>query len=172
MRSLNCGHDTSIFPSACKKAEVTPGFKKGTDTDEANYRPLSVLPAISKVLEDLMLVQLEPVNKCVLHKLISAYRQGHDCQNVLLYILHKITSALDNHHFAGAVAMDLSSAFDCMPPNLMYHKLVAYGFNTNSALLIHSYLTNRSQRVKIGSVVGDWMDLAKGTPQRSNSSSL
>ena len=49
----------------------------------------------------------------------------------------------------------------------MYHKLVAYGFTTNSAILIHSYLTGRSQRVKIGSVVGDWMDLAKGTPQGS-----
>ncbi len=56
--------------------------------------PLSVLPTLAKVLEDLMLVQLEPVNNSVLHKLISAYRPGHDCQNVLLYIINAITNAL------------------------------------------------------------------------------
>ncbi len=54
-----------------------------------------------------------------------------------------------------------------MPPNLMYHKLVAYGFTHQAALLIHSYLTNRSQRVKIGSVVGEWLPLTKGTPHGS-----
>ena len=73
--------NTSIFPSACKKAEVTPGFKKGSDTDETCYRPRSVLSSTSKVLEDLMLLQLDPVNKTVLHKLISAYRPGHSCQD-------------------------------------------------------------------------------------------
>ncbi len=159
--------DSSIFPSAGKKAEVTPGHKRGADTDETNYRPLSVLPAIGKVLEDLMLVQIEPVNSVILHKLISAYRQGHSCQDVLLYIINSFTQALDKHQYVGAVATDLSSAFDCLPPNLMYHKLVAYGFSHDSALLIHNYLTGRSQRVKIGSVVGDWMNLTKGTPQGS-----
>ncbi len=51
----------------------------------------------------------------------------------------------------------------------MYHKLLAYGFSKNSAVLIHNYLSNRSQQVKIGDVVGEWMDLAKGTPQGSKS---
>ncbi len=159
--------DTSVLPSYCKRAEVTPGFKKGEDTDESNYRPLSVLTAVSKVLEDLMLVQITPLNGVILHKLISAYRPGHSCQDVLLYILNALTNALDKGKCAAAVAMDLSSAFDCLPPNLMYHKLVAYGFSNDSAKFIHSYLTGRSQRVKIGGVVGDWMDLTKGTPQGS-----
>ena len=114
-----------------------------------------------------MLVQIDPVNNIVLQKLISAYRQGHSCQDVLLYILNSIVQALDKSKYVGAVATDLSSAFDCLPPNLMYHKLIAYGFNHNSALLIHNYLTGRSQRVKIGSTVGDWMALTKGTPQGS-----
>ncbi len=159
--------DTSVFPTYCKRAEVTPGFKKGEDTDESNYRPLSVLTATSKVLEDLMLLQISPLNKVLLHKLISAYRPGHSCQDVLLYIVNSLTQALDNGKYAAAVATDLSSAFDCLPPNLMYHKLLAYGFKEDSAKFIHSYLTGRSQRVKIGSVVGDWMDLTKGTPQGS-----
>ena len=99
--------------------------------------------------------------------MISAYRPGHSCQDVLLYILNRFTQGIDSGKQVAAVAMDLSSAFDCLPPNLMYHKLVAYGFNQNSAKLIYSYLTGRSQRVKIGSNVGDWMDLTKGTPQGS-----
>ncbi len=82
-------------------------------------------------------------------------------------MLNSITQALDESKMAGAVTTDLSSAFDCMPPNLMYHKLIAYGFTHQAALLIHSYLTHRSQKVKKGSVVGEWLPLAKGTPQGS-----
>ncbi len=119
--------DTSVFPKSCKRAEVTPGFKKGEDTDESNYRPLSVLTAVRKVLEDLVLLQINSLNNVLLHKLISAYRPGHSCQDVLLYILNQFTQAIDKGQQVGAVAMDLSSAFDCLPPNLMYHKLLATG---------------------------------------------
>ena len=107
--------DFSIFPSAGKKVEVTPGFKKGADTEDSNYRPLSVLPAISKILDDLMFVQLEPVNNTILHKLISGNRPGHSCQDVLLYVINQITKALDNGKYVGAVATDLSAAFYCLP---------------------------------------------------------
>ncbi len=103
----------------------------------------------------------------ILHELISAYREGYSCQDVLLKITSSITDALDKGHNVAAVATDLSSAFDCLPPSLMYHKLVAYGFSPKSAKFIHNYLSGRKQRVKIGSVVGEWMDLAKGTPQGS-----
>ncbi len=82
--------DTSIFPSACKKAEVTLGHKKGADTDKTNFWPLSVLPAVGKVLEELMLEQLESVNSVVLHTLISAYRTGYGCQEVLLFMLNRL----------------------------------------------------------------------------------
>ncbi len=160
--------DNSTFPSACKKAEVTPGHKRGAETDQTNFRPLSVLPAVGKVFEDLMLEQLDLVTIDLLHILISAYRRGYGCQEVLLYMLNSITQALDQDKMAAAVTTDLSSAFDCMPPNLMYHKLIAYGFTHQAALLIHSYLTNRSQRVKIGSVVGEWLPLTKGTPKGVN----
>ena len=114
-----------------------------------------------------MLSQIDNVNVYILHKLISAYRPGYSCQDVLLFIINSFTQALDKKLNVAAVTTDLSAAFDCMPPNLMYHKLIAYGFSNNSALLIHNYLSNRSQRVKIGDIVGEWMDLAKGTPQGS-----
>ena len=159
--------NTNTYPSACKMAEVTPGFKKGEDTDKSNYRPLSVLPAIGKLIEDLMLVQLVPINNLILHPLISAYRPGYSCQSVLLNLTSHISGALDKGKSAAAVATDLSSAFDCLPPSLMYHKLLAYGFSQNSAKLIHNYLIGRKQRVKIGNTVGDWQDLVKGTPQGS-----
>ncbi len=71
--------DTSTFPSAGKLAEVTPGYKRDADTDKSNYRPLSVLPSFGKLLEDLMLEQMVPVNRVLLHDLISAYREGYGC---------------------------------------------------------------------------------------------
>ncbi len=106
---FNCCVDTSIFPSACKKGEVTPSLKRGADTEETNYRPLSVLPAFGKLFEDLMLIQMQTLNNTVLHTLVSAYRPGYSCQNVLLYMLNAITDALDNGKFAAAVTTDLSS---------------------------------------------------------------
>ncbi len=111
--------DKCIFPSAGKLAEVTPGYKRGADTDKSNYRPLSVLPSFGKLFEDLMLEQMVPANKVVLHPLISAYREGYGCQDVLLNITSKISGALDKGKYVGAVATDLSAAFDCLPPSLI-----------------------------------------------------
>ncbi len=86
--------DKSPFPSACKLAEVTPGYKRGQDTDKSNYRPLSVLSSFGKVFEDLMLTQMVPVNKIILHPVISAYWPGYGCQDVLLNITSSILQVL------------------------------------------------------------------------------
>ena len=107
------------------------------------------------------------MSNIILHPLIAAYRQGYSCQSVLLNLTSCISGALDKGKNVAAVATDLSSAFDCLPPSLMYHKLLAYGFSDNSAKFIYNYLVGRKQRVKIGGTVGDWQDLTKGTPQGS-----
>ena len=65
------------------------------------------------------------------------------------------------------VLMDLSKAYDCLPHDLLIAKLEAYGFVIDSLKLIHSYLTERKQRVKMGSSFGSWKTLSKGVPQGS-----
>ena len=68
---------------------------------------------------------------------------------------------------AGAILMDLSKAFDCMPHGLLIAKLEAYGLSGNSIKIMRSYLTGRKQRVKIGNGTSEWADILKGVPQGS-----
>ena len=75
--------------------------------------------------------------------------------------------ALDNGQHFGAILMDLSKAFDCLPHPLLICKLHAYGVSLKSCELILSYLSNRKQRVKVGSSKSDWCYLTKGVPQGS-----
>ena len=62
---------------------------------------------------------------------------------------------------------DLSKAFDCIPHDLIIAKLAAYGFDTNALKLIHNYLSNRKQRVKVNSTYSIWKDIVYGVPQDS-----
>ena len=75
--------------------------------------------------------------------------------------------SLREHMHAGAILMDLSKAFDCMPHGLLIAKLEAYGLSGNSIKIMRSYLTGRKQRVKIGNGTSEWADILKGVPQGS-----
>ena len=74
---------------------------------------------------------------------------------------------MDSGGFAGAVLMDLSKAFDCLNHELLLAKLHAYGFSKSALTLIHSYLSNRRQRVKINGSFSTWKDTNLGVPQGS-----
>ena len=76
-------------------------------------------------------------------------------------------NALDKNYFVGAVLMDLSKAFDCIPHDLLIAKLKAYGFGNNSLKLIYSYLKGRRQAVKINNTTSDFLTLISGVPQGS-----
>ena len=67
----------------------------------------------------------------------------------------------------GTGLMDLSKAYDCLPHDLIIAKLEAYGFDKHSLQLIHAYLTNRKQRVKVGNKVSSWLEIFLGVPQGS-----
>ena len=75
--------------------------------------------------------------------------------------------ALDKNHFVGAVFIDLSEAFDCLPHSLLIAKLHAYGFSIPACELIADYLKRRKQRVKMGNCRSSWADLHKGVQQGS-----
>ena len=85
----------------------------------------------------------------------------------LLRIVEDWKEAHDKIMFVGAILMDLSKAFDCLPHDLIIKKLNAYGMSDSSCRLMASYLCNRTQRVKIGSVVSLWAKIMKGVPQGS-----
>ncbi len=149
-------------------ANVSPIFKKEDNTDKKNYRPISVLPSISKIFEKIMFKQIYYYMKDKLFPLLCGFREGYSTQHALLRLIEDLKKNLDNKKSAGTVLMDLSKAFDCLPHKLLLAKLKTYGFSDNSVKFMLSYLKERIQRVKINSNFSKWMEIKQGVPERFN----
>jgi hypothetical protein len=157
----------SHFPANLKQAQVIPILKKNDPMNKENYRPVSILPTVSKLFERIIHNQLSGYFEQHFNPYLAAFRQGYGCQSVLLRLLEDWRQALDNKKYVGAILMDLSKAFDCIPHNLLICKLKAYGIDDNAANLVCSYLSDRKQRMKIGPETSDWCPVSKGVPQGS-----
>ena len=140
----------SIFPDELKLAEIIPAHKKNSTTDKSNYRPISLLPVISKVFERLIIKQIQPFVDSFLSKFLCGFRKGYSCQHALLNMLRNWQSSLNSSGIVGAVLMDLSKAFDCLPHDLLIAKLDAYGFGSQVLRLLYSYLSNRKHYTRVG----------------------
>ena len=159
--------ETGKFPSSLKLARVTPVHKKNDTMCKENYRPVSILPAISKVFERTISEQLEEYFDHVFNPLLSAYRRGYSCQSTLLAMIERWRRALDENEIAAAILMDLSKAFDCVNPVLLTEKLKAYGLDNKAVKLIECYMTNRKQCVRVTNSHSSFCDIIKGVPQGS-----
>ncbi|XP_057310572.1 uncharacterized protein LOC130648536 [Hydractinia symbiolongicarpus] len=107
--------DSSVFPSLLSLAEIIPLYKKGSFTDKVNYRPVSLLPTVSKVFERILAKQLLPFFNTFLSKYLCGFRKSYSCQYAILNMLQKWQKCLSKSGKVGAVLMDLSKAFDCLP---------------------------------------------------------
>ena len=155
------------FPKELKLADVTPVYKKDDATSVKNYRPVSVLPVVSKIYERLIQRQVITHIDRYLSNFLCGYRKGYNTQHALISLIEKWKSTLDKQGYAGAVLMDLSKAFDTLNHELLIAKLHAYGFSKESLKLVLSYLTNRWQRTKINKSFSSWSELLQGVPQGS-----
>ncbi len=157
----------STFPDPLKHADLTPIYKKSNKLLAPNFRPVSVLIAFSKIFELAISDQFDPHLSKLYSIFISAYRKQIGCSSTLTHLVETWREALDKDRFVGVVMMDLSKAFDCLPHALVIKKLERYRFDQNSCNLLHSYLENRTQKVKIGEVRSSSGILTKGVPQGS-----
>ena len=164
---LNSAFDVNEFPDELKLADVSSVFKKDDATKKNNYRPISVLPTVSKPFERIMEKQIGEYMKNNLSEYLCGYRKGYNAQHALMALIEKWKSSLDNNGYAGAILMDLSKAFDCLNHDLLLAKLHAYGFSKTSLALIRSYLKKRWQRTKINTSFSSWSELLMGVPQGS-----
>ena len=164
---LNSAFDNNEFPDELKLADVYSVFKKTDSTKKTNYRPVSVLPTVSKPFERIMQSQIGEYVRINLSKYLCGYRKGYNAQHALVAMIEKWKSSLDKNGYAGGVLMDLSKAFDCLNHDLLLAKLYAYGFSKQSLTLIRSYLKNRWQRAKINTSFSTWSELLTGVPQGS-----
>ena len=124
------------FPDNAKLTRLTPIYKNpkdGSRLQSTNYRPVSVLSVFSKVIEKHYESSMLDFVNSILSKYISGFRnKGHSCQHVLLRLTEEWRKQLDNNKVFGALFMDLSKAFDCLPHDLLLAKLEAYGFDIHT----------------------------------------
>ena len=152
------------LPDCLKQANVSPIFKKDDPLDKENYRPVSILPLLSKEYEKLLYNRLSDYVENVI---LCGFRKAHSTQHALFKLLQSWQKELDEKGMVATVLMDLSKAYDCIPHDLLIAKLNAYGIDSVGLLLISDYLSRRKQRIKIGSSYSSWHDIIRGVPQGS-----
>ena len=169
---VNKSLTSGTYPDIFKEALVRPLLKKkGTNKDELkNYRPVSNLHFISKVIEKAVASQLEThlVRNELLDTLQSGYRAYHSTETAMLKISNDILTNKDHNESTGLVCIDLSAAFDLVDHSILLKRLFDYFGKRGTALAwFKSYLTGRSQRVLIDDVRSDKKQLRQGVPQGS-----
>lgn len=162
---INKSFEFSVFPNKLKEAHVIPLHKNSNTLDKGSYRPVRILPMISKNIERSIETQLTEFVNTHFHNFLSASRKGYGCQTTLLKIIEDWKKALDQNKFVAAILMDLSKAFDCLPHDILLLKLKSYGVAPSSLNLLESYLNNRKQCVKVGTQSSNWQTMFKGVPQ-------
>ena len=165
---FNKSISSGSLPDEWKTANIVPIHKKGDNEHAENYRPISLLCIISKVLERCVLNNvkyrlLEAVNICQ-HGFIS----GRSCVTNLIDALNYVGSCLDRGGQIDMIYMDMSKAFDKVNHDVLIQKLRNnYGFGGNLLRWFRSYLTNRKQRVTVLGATSNPLSVTSGVPQGS-----
>ena len=165
----NMSISKGVFPSDWKKAKVTPIFKTGDPTLVNNYRPVSVLCVLSKILEKH--VHNTFYDYLSKNQLLSGcqfgFRPHHSTDTALLSIVDKWLQNIDEGFLTGAVFIDLRKAFDTVNHSVLLHKLKAYDVSPLSLKFFLSYLSDRSQAVCYSGAMSDFSPISIGVPQGS-----
>lgn len=171
-RLANLAFVEGKFPDNLKSAVVTPLIKKPNlnRDDPANFRPISNLNTIGKLLERLILNRLQPhlAKSPCFNRYQSAYRTGHSTETALLRITDNVLRAIDNKRATILVELDLSAAFDMIDHQLLIRRLeLSYGVSGTALDLVNSYLHGRSQVVNVNGQCSPSAQCVIGVPQGS-----
>ena len=161
---------TGIFPSKLKIAKVLPLYKnKGDCHLFDNYRPISLLPTISKIFEKVVHKQLYEyfTENNLFYKSQYGYRKGHSTELAALELADRISQHLDKGEIPIAIFLDLSKAFDTLDHKILLSKLQYYGVKGAALNWFESYLSNRSQYVIYENTKSQQSPLSTGVPQGS-----
>ena len=166
---INQSFKQGIFPDLLKIAKVTPLYKKNEDYKFSNYRPISILPSLSKVFEKCMHKQIYDffdANK-LFYSSQYGFRRSHSTEYAAFELVDKILHDLDNGQIPISVFLDLSKAFDTLNHSILITKLKYYGFQNNAIKLMESYLSNRYQYVELNGIRSSHLLITTGVPQGS-----
>ena len=155
------------FPNLWKSAKVTALFKSGDATWCDNYRPISILPTVSKILEQTVKSQLYSYleENSLLYTQQSGFRSKRSTSTALLQLTDTLLHNMDKRQVTGVVYLDLKKAFDTVNHSLLLRKLSAYGMDSKCVKWFRSYLTHRTQCTTIGEVSSTQRSVTVGIPQ-------
>ena len=166
---LNSSISSSTFPSSWKCSSVRPLHKGGNQACLSNYRPISILPACSKLLErhvrDQVTEHLDSNN--LLYSYQSGFRSSHSTQSLLLYCTNRWYQALDLKQYVAVLFLDVSKAFDTVNHPLLLSKLRCLGLDASSVSWFQSYLSDRSQVTRVSNSTSSHGSTTSGVPQGS-----
>ena len=158
-----------IFPDCLKTAQITPVYKKDSLIEIENYRPISLLSNIGKLIEKLLHERiykfLEKEN--LLYSKQFGFRKHHNTSHAIIALTESIRKSLKANEYSVGVFVDFQKAFDTVEHSILIKKLNTYGFRGTSNNLLKSYLSNRKHNVKIRKSVSKSLDLKHGVPQGS-----
>jgi hypothetical protein len=157
------------FPDTWKDAYITPVFKNGSPYLPENYRPISLLSIVSKILERIVHKQL--FQQCedlgILPASQHGFMPGRSCLTNLLSTYDEITRLVDQGVSCDTVFLDFSKAFDSISHTTLITKLQTFGIQNNIVAWLHSYLFNRRQCVHLRGSKSTWIFVPSGVPQGS-----
>ena len=160
---------TGIFPNSLKIAKIIPLHKKGNINVISNYRPISLLPTISKIFERVIHNQLYyyfTANN-ILSEQQYGFRSHHSTELAAIKLMDYITDEIDKKQTPVNIYIDLSKAFDTLNFDILLFKLEYYGVTGMELNLIRDYLSNRKQYVKYNTYDSNQMQITCGVPQGS-----
>lgn len=174
---FNMCYEQGTFPEQLKIAKVLPVYKKGLKTDPKNYRPISLLPVLSKIFEKIvkkrLLSHLNANN--IICKRQYGYQKGISTSDAIDSLIDDVVLCLNEKKKVVGLFLDLSSAFDTVDHEILIKKLVYYGITGKNLQLFKSYLQNRYQFVEISSTMNGkerkhtskLVKVSRGVPQGS-----
>ncbi|XP_077994315.1 uncharacterized protein LOC144448040 [Glandiceps talaboti] len=166
---INCSLSQGIVPNSLKIAKIMPIYKKGAADNVSNYRPISILPTFSKIIESLVNKQF--INyletKHILLDTQFGFRKKYNTKLALADLVSDISEQLDNGFITFGIFIDLKKAFDTINHDILIHKLEHYGIRGIPLHWFKNYLTNRQQYVTIDNVSSPYKHIQCGVPQGS-----
>ena len=166
---INLSLTSLVFPNLWKLAKIIPLLKKGDPLNPQKYRPVALLPILSKVLEKVIFKQIVKYveGNGLLHPSHHGSRANHSTSTAMIEMYDSWIDSAEGEEMAGVMMLDLSAAFDLVDHHLLLQKLELLGFDQHAVLWMWSYLSERSQCVYVDGKLSDFEQVTVGVPQGS-----